>query len=337
MNYLFWGIPFMFDFKLYGKDFIPDILGIIIICTGLYSLKQRNSFFHTGFYTSLIMLGWVLFKYIFNISVFQKDMVSSSSIQNDPFDFNTIVPFIDLVTIAFQVILVYVVGRGIIGMVSDKKPELVKKVRMLGFGYFLFALISVCYRVFNLLQNRYVGWMELALFVFSMISVVTMMVYISRVHRLSSNLDISTDLASHQDSNEVEVEVDNESNSTESRTKEVPPTKAPAIISLICGVIANLPLGIYLLLFMFARTLSNPDDPSAGAGVGYLMAFAFIFLSIVSVLFGIIGGLIVLASSKVHRSLNKAGLLSSVIGGLQPIIILMMVSPAGAMFIWPGP
>lgn len=67
------------------------------------------------------------------------------------------------------------------------------------------------------------------------------------------------------------------------------------------------------------------------------MAFAFIFLSIVSVLFGIIGGLIVLASSKVHRSLNKAGLLSSVIGGLQPIIILMMVSPAGAMFIWPGP
>jgi hypothetical protein len=60
---LFWGLLFMFDFRLQGFDILPDIIGYILIFSALGNLIQRNDNFKKAREMSIPLI----FLSIFNI------------------------------------------------------------------------------------------------------------------------------------------------------------------------------------------------------------------------------------------------------------------------------
>jgi hypothetical protein len=330
LSYIFWGILFIFEFKFFGRDLIPDIIGVILLFIGMSSLSGKNAVFSKGYVTSIFLLAWVLFKYICSV-------LFATSIMTHYF----ITSMLDIITIVIQILVVYIFGTGIIASINKDNPALAKQGKRVGAYYFLFAAATIIYRVIIMFRTGYITWLELSLFATSLGIVIMMMLYIKKVSHWTKQSDNSDSFTSYEDlsladshigqletnkSGDTKTESDPELDTVTDKEQKSS-TKIYGILGLICGITSNLPIVIYVLVYWFASATSNPDDPSAGAGWGYAFAFLFIFLSIASILFGIIGGILVIFLSKSdHRTLHNAALVSSIIGGLQPAIIIFAIN-----------
>lgn len=97
---IFWGILFLFSFRIQGFDILPDIIGYILIFNGLKALLDKSDHFVTArkFCLPLIILS------IFDI--YQKPNHTSG------IHFNPILSLIGLVSIILLLFLFYYICQG---------------------------------------------------------------------------------------------------------------------------------------------------------------------------------------------------------------------------------
>ncbi|MNJ29080.1 hypothetical protein D3C77_236380 [compost metagenome] len=310
LSSILWSIPFLFEFKLFGSDFFPDLLGIALLCHGLSLLKKKNVHFGKALLVANITLGWVIFKYLLSVAWLLK---RESMISNELW----IAPIIDIITLILLALVLFEGGKALIKL--DQVPtELANKLIGFGKAYGVYTLAAIAIRGVNLFYGSYFGSSQWVLFAISVYFIVRSIILVRQVYKVY----------------EPERFVDSVQVVQPARTRFLSPN-APGVIGLILAIISNLPFGAYLLFFWYTDSLIDKTDPTAGSGIGYVFAYLFVFGAVISVSMGILS-IIVTYFSRAKSTLYRSALITAIFGVAQPFLIMLMVTGPGRYFIWPG-
>lgn len=135
-NKLFWGLLFMIDFRIGGFDILPDIIGYILMLSGLNLLNHENSFFESGkkFTYPLIVLS------IFDI--FQPAQ-QGSGVALGGYNFLTFL--IGLISIICYILLIYNICKGTAELAYAKENHEIAEMANKRWSYFLIMQIVLLF------------------------------------------------------------------------------------------------------------------------------------------------------------------------------------------------
>jgi hypothetical protein len=298
-----WSIPFLFEFKLFGIDFIPDLLGIILLCRGLLSLKKQSIQFNQFNRVMLIvkiMVGWVTFKYLLSVIwlLTHEGALLSSELW--------IAPIVDIVTLIMLALIVFE-GRKAMLQFEQLPIELKSKLTTLGYVYAVYTIGAIAIRGMSLFYGKYFDQFQWIAFAFSVLLIVRFIMILRQVFAgpvADSSFHAST-----------------------------APTST--IIGFILAIISTLPIAGYALFFWYMDSTIDKSNPSAGAGIGFAFAYLFVLGGIISLIVGIVA-LLVTNSARVKTTLSRSASLIALFAMAHPFLILFAMSIPGRFLLWAG-
>lgn len=307
LSSILWSIPFLFEFKLFGIDFIPDLLGIILLCRGLLSLKKQSIQFNQFNRLMLfvkIMVGWVTFKYFLSVTwlLTNEGALLSSELW--------IAPIVDIVTLVLLAMIVFE-GRKALLQLEQLPIELKSKLTTLANVYAVYTIGAIAIRGMSLFYGEYFDQFQWIAFAFSVLLIVRFIIIVSQVFKtyISKNFVNSVQAGAVADS--------------------------PTIIGFILAIISALPIAGYALFFWYMDSSIDKSDPTAGAGIGFAFAYLFVLGGIISVIVGIVA-LLVTNSARVKTTLSRSASLIALFAMAHPLLILFAMSIPGRFLLWAG-
>ena len=135
-NRIFWGMLFMFDFRIGGFDILPDIIGYILFFLGLNILENKDSYFKTAKKFTYPLL-----------------IISLIDIYQSPREFYGITSYeimifiVSIISTISFILLIYNVCKGIGHMARIKEKHDLDDISTKRWQYFLmvhvFSIISI--------------------------------------------------------------------------------------------------------------------------------------------------------------------------------------------------
>lgn len=314
LSSILWSIPFLFEFKLFGIDFLPDLLGIVLLFSGLLSLKKESSRFSQFKQLMLIvkiMLGWAVFKYVLSVTwlVTHKGALLSS----EPW----IAPIVDIITLVLLALIVFE-GRKALQVLEQLPIELKDKLIIFGNSYGLYTIVAIAIRGASLFYDKYFDNYQWILFAFSIYYIVRFILIVRQVFKVYVPEKFEDSLQVGQ--------VD--------RTSFLA-SKATGSIGFVLAIISILPIVGYVLFFWYINSTIDKSNPTAGAGIGYAFAYVFILGAFISVIVGIVA-LLVTKSARVKTTLSQSALIIAILGMAHPFLIIFAMSVPGRLLLLAG-
>lgn len=308
LSSILWSIPFLFEFKLFGSDFFPDLIGIALLCHGLSDLKKEYIHFKKASLVANIMLLWVFAKYVLSVAWFLKRGIS---ISNELW----IAPVLDSITLILLLIIVGIAFKAFIQF-NEVTEELASKLTRLGKAYGVYTVVAILVRVINFGFGDYFSHTQWILFSVSIYFIVRMIILVREVYK-----------AVKPDHFQEAVQV-----YQSMRIRFLSP-KATGMLTLVTGIVANLPFVVYLLFFWYTDSIKGSLDLTTGSPLGNTFSYLFIMGSLTSVTLGMFA-LVISYFTRGKSTLYRPSILCAIFGFAQPFIIMLMVF--GRIMLWPG-
>lgn len=105
---VFWGLIFLFDFRLGGFDILPDFIGYMFMYSGLNRLTNLNEKFKTAKVISFLLIL---------LSIPDIYQVSRTHISGS---LATIAIILGIITAVLQIVLIYNICHGIMEMANER-------------------------------------------------------------------------------------------------------------------------------------------------------------------------------------------------------------------------
>jgi hypothetical protein len=314
LSSILWSIPFLFEFKLFGIDFLPDLLGIALLFRGLLSLKKESSRFSQFKRLMVIvniMLGWAVFKYALSVTWLVTH--EGALLSSEPW----IAPIVDIITLLLLALIVFE-GRKALQAFEQIPIELNDKLITFGNSYSLYTIIAIAIRGTSLFYDKYFDSYQWILFAFSIYYIIRFILIVRQVFKVFVPEKFEDALQPGQ--------VD--------RTSSLS-SKATGSTGFVLAIISILPIVGYVLFFWYIDSTLDKSNPTAGAGIGYAFAYIFVLGASISVIVGIVA-LLVTKSARVKTTLSQSALIIATLGMTHPFLIMFAMSVPGRLLLWAG-